>query len=269
MDSVGINLAVCMGQIGFRIIIGRRAAILGKAHTGVPGQIEFVIQNGPFPAHKQQRLVIGKQAHFIGGHQVAACLLVVDAVAAVAAFGLAVGIRVQRFLAQQFRNVFVGFLLVAAEVQQRVAVAHKAFPAVLEQRLELGHVLDHNGHRDFPAAHGGKDLVEVIGQGDVGELVHDAMHMDRQPPAAFPVRHIVQRLEQLGVDHAHKVIQRGVGIRDAAEQGDLPFPDGGQIQLVRAGQLGDLGQVERRQPDPHTDQNGFGGFARNELSRTF
>ena len=100
MDSVGINLAVCMGQIGFRIIIGRRAAILGKAHTGVPGQIEFVIQNGPFPAHKQQRLVIGKQAHFVGGHQVAAYLLVVDAVAAVAAFGLAVGIRVQRFLAQ-------------------------------------------------------------------------------------------------------------------------------------------------------------------------
>lgn len=47
-----------------------------------------------------------------------------------------------------------------------VAVADDGLPAVFKQCFELGQILQYDGDADLPAAHGGKELVEFIRQGD-------------------------------------------------------------------------------------------------------
>ena len=115
---------------------------------------------------------------------------------------------------------------------------------ILEQGFQLRHILDDNGHADFPGPHGGKDFVKLIRQRDVGKLIHDAVDMNRQPAAVFPVGQVVESLEKLGVNHSHQIIEGRIGVRNAAEQRHLPFPDRSQVQLIHAGQTADLVQVK-------------------------
>lgn len=74
------------------------------------------------------------------------------------------GLRVNGFLAQHFGYVLVGSGLVAAQVQQAVAVAGDRLPGVLEQRLDLRQVLDDNRRGDLTAAHGGQAPLKVLRQ---------------------------------------------------------------------------------------------------------
>lgn len=83
------------------------------------------------------------------------------------------------------------------------------------------------------------------------------MNRHRQPAFVFPVGYEVEGLDELPVDHAHKVIEGFIGIRDAAEQGHLLFTQFLQMEVVGIGEPGDLRQVEGRQPDADTNQNGF------------
>ena len=94
----------------------------------------------------------------------------------------------------------MGGLLVAAHIQKFIAISHKALPLLFKKGLELGEVLDDDAHGDFTAPHGGKQFVKLIRQRDIGELVHDEMHMDGQPAAVYHIRLIVELLEQLGVE---------------------------------------------------------------------
>ena len=75
--------------------------------------------------------------------------------------------------------------------------------------------------------------------------------------AVFPVGQVVKGLEKLGVNHPHQVIEGRIGVRDAAEQGHLFLAHFLQMQVVGAGEAGDLRQVEGGQPDTDADQNGF------------
>ena len=85
----------------------------------------------------------------------------------------------------------------------------------------------------------------------------------------YTVRLVEKRLDQLGVDHTHQIVQALVGIWNAAEQGHPAFSQIVQMQFIGHGQPGNLRQVEGSKPDPDTHQDGLCGFARNELSRTF
>ena len=83
------------------------------------------------------------------------------------------------------------------------------------------------------------------------------MHRHRQAALVFPVRHIVQCLDELPVDHAHQVVEAPVRVRDAAKQGHLSLAHFLQMEVIGIGEPGDLRQVEGGQPDANTDQNGF------------
>ena len=168
-------------------------------------------------------------------------------------------------LAHELGNVFVGGLFVASEVDEGIAVAHQGFPTVLEQSFQLGHVLDDDGHGDFPAAHGGQQLFKIVRQGDVGKLVHQEMHMDRQPAAVLPVGQVVELLESLGVEHPDQVVKGGVVVGDAAVHHGLSFADGRYVHLVKVRHARHLGQVEGRQPDAHGHEDGLRRFARRHL----
>ena len=83
------------------------------------------------------------------------------------------------------------------------------------------------------------------------------MHRHRQAALVFPVCHIVQRLDELAVNHAHQVVEALIAVRDTAEEGHLLFTQFLQMEVIGIGESGDLRQVEGRQPDANTNQNGF------------
>ena len=221
-------------------------------------QVVLIVQHGALPTDEQNRLAVVQHPHLVGGEQFPARLLVVDAEAAASPTAVAVGVGIQRFLAHELGDVFVGFLLVAAQVEKLVAQPHQGLPLLLEQRLELGHVLRDVGTKDVPAPHGGEPRQEVVRrQGDVGRFIDEEMHWHRQAALVFPVRHIVQRLDELAVNHAHKVVEALIAVRDAAKQGHLLFTQFLQMEVVGVGEPGNLRQVEGGQPDANTNQNGF------------
>ena len=95
------------------------------------------------------------------------------------------------------------------------------------------------------------------------------MHRHRQASFVYAVGLTVQRLDKLGVNHADQIIEGLIRIRDAAEQRNFALAQFLQVQFVCHRQLGDGRQIERGKAHTHADQNGLGGLARNELSRTF
>lgn len=86
------------------------------------------------------------------------------------------------FLAQQLRHILMRALLVAAEIEELIAVTHDGFPLLFKQGFELGKVLNDNAHGNFPRTHSGKQLVELIRERNIGELVHDKVDMDGSLP---------------------------------------------------------------------------------------
>ena len=109
-------------------------------------------------------------------------LLVADGTGAVGAAGHAAVAGVQGLLAQQLGDILVGGRLISAQIHQRVGVAQKPFPVILEQGLEGGNVLEYNGGHDVAGAHGGLELAKVIRQGDVAELVHHQADRELMTP---------------------------------------------------------------------------------------
>ena len=151
--------------------IGHSRAIRRSRKVWVPKQIVFPVAHGMLAADEQQRVCVVQQAHLVRGHQLAPRLLGVGGRAAVPPPALPVGLRVDGLLAQHLGDVLVRGGLIAAQVQQAVAVARYGLPGVLEQRLDLRKVLYDDGRGDLPAAHGGKAPLKVLRQRHIGKLV--------------------------------------------------------------------------------------------------
>ena len=81
-------------------------------------QIVLKIYHRALSSDEQDALAVIQQAHLVRGHKVAPGLLVVDAVTAAAPLALVVTGGGDGFFAQQFRNIFVGFFLGAAEIEE-------------------------------------------------------------------------------------------------------------------------------------------------------
>ena len=194
----------------------------------------------------------------------------VDAVTAAAPFALVIAGRGDGFLAQQFRNVLVGFFLGTAEIEELVAQTDQRFPIVLVHGFQLRHVLHDDGAENSAGTHGGKGRQKgVFRQGNVRVLVHQAMHRHRQASFVYAVGLTVQRLDKLGVNHTDQIVEGFVRIRDAAKQRNFALAQFLQVQFVCHRQLGDGRQIECGQAYTHTDEDRFRGLTGNELSRTF
>ena len=158
----------------------------------------------------------------------------VDAVTAAASLALVIAGRGDGFLAQQFRNILVGFFLGAAEIEELVAQTDQRFPIVLVHGFQLRHVLHDDGTENCAGTHGGQRRQKgIFWQGNIGVLVHKAMHRHRQASFVYAVGLTVQRLDKLGVNHADQIIEGFVRIRNAAEQRNLAFAQFLQMQFVR------------------------------------
>ena len=70
----------------------------------------------------------------------------------------------------------MGGLLVAAQVEELIAVSDNGFPLLFKQRLQLGEVLQDDTDEYATGTHNGKNLIEVVRQADIGELVHQEVN---------------------------------------------------------------------------------------------
>ena len=93
--------------------------------------------------------------------------------------------------------------------------------------------------------------------------------MDGQPSAVLVIRLLAEQVEELGVDEGDQEVEGAVGVRHNEEQRRLPVSQGIQLQLVVGRDLPQFLDVKGRQSGTAGNQDGFGGLARNELSRTF
>ena len=82
------------------------------------------------------------------------------------------------------------------------AVANNGVGVVLVNGFQLALGLQNQAGGNFPATDGSHELFQLWYLPDVGALVNEAAHMDREPPAVHVVGLFTQQIEQLGVNHA-------------------------------------------------------------------
>lgn len=107
-------------------------------------------------AYETNAFAVVQQPHLVRGHEVASRLLVVDAVTAAAAFALVVAGGGDGFLSQQFRDILVGFLFSAAEIEKLITQTDQRFPIVFIHGFELCHVLHDDRAENGAGTHGGQ-----------------------------------------------------------------------------------------------------------------
>ena len=120
--------------------IGGGSAVLGIDDIRVLHQIVFLIYDRPFPSDEHNSVFVIQKSDFIGGHKLTACLLGTLRIRSVFALSLAARCGDDCLLAELLGDIFVGALLISAEIDHGVGVADNAFPVVFEQGFELGDV---------------------------------------------------------------------------------------------------------------------------------
>ena len=110
--------------------------------------------------------------------------------------------------------------------------------------FELGLCLQNKAGGDLAAADGGHELFQLGNLPDVGALVDEAAHMDRQPAAVHIVGLVAQEIEKLGIDHAGKEVEGVVCVGNDDKQRRFPVAQRVQLQLVIRRDLPQLVDVE-------------------------
>lgn len=93
--------------------------------------------------------------------------------------------------------------------------------------------------------------------------------MNGKPSVVNVICLVAEKVEELGIHDCYDEIEGVIGVGNDDEQRRLTVSDGVQLHLIVAHQLPQLCDVEGRKPCAAGNQDRLGGFARNELSRTF
>ena len=151
----------------------------------------------------------------------------------------------------------------------RIHVAHDGVRIVFVDGFQLATGLQYQTGRDLTAADGGYQLFQIGDLPDVGALVDQAPHMDRQLAAVHIICFIAKQIEKLGVDHADEEIKGGIRVRHDEEQCRFLIAQRIQRQLIVHGKVTQLLDIEGRKPGTAGNQDGFRSLTRDKLSRTF
>ena len=163
--------------------------------------------------------------------------------------------RINCFLAQELLHLLERCLFLAAEKQQRVAVADNGIRVILVDRLELGLRLQDNTGGNLTAADRGDQLFKVGNLPDVGKLVDQAADMHRQAASVHIIRPFAEQVEHLRIRHADEKVEAGIRVRHDEEQGCPLFSDGVQMQLVVGRDFPKLFDIEYREARAAADQD--------------
>ena len=171
--------------------------------------------------------------------------------------------KVDCLFPERCSQFFEGCVFGAAQKDLAVHVANDGIGVVLIQRFQLALCLQHQAGRDFTAADGGHQLLQVRDLPDIGALVDEASHMDRQPPAVHIVGLLSEEVEQLGVYHGNQEVEGAVRVGHDEEQRCFSVAQGVQFQFIVGGDFPQFCDVEGGQSGTTGNQNRLCGLASN------
>lgn len=163
--------------------------------------IVFAREERPHAAKLEDALAAVENGEFIHRHEAFPGLLVADAPAALRPAGVAFVEQIDGFFPEHLGKVFQGGLFLASEEDGAVAVSDDGVHIVLVNCLELALRLENDVGGDFPAAHGGDQLLKFRNLPDVRKLVEQAPDVNGKPSAVYVVGFIAEQVKKLGVHH--------------------------------------------------------------------
>ena len=178
-------------------------------------------------------------------------------------------VGVDGFLAQHGSQLFEGSRLFTAQEDGSIHVSDNGIGVVLINRLELTLRLQHQTGGDLTASDGGHQLFQLGYLANVGALVDQTAHMNRQSAVVHIVGLFAKQVKQLGITHGYKEIKAVISVTHDEEQGSFPVSQSIQLQLIISRDLTQLCNVEHGKASAAGNQNRLGCFSRDKLSRTF
>ena len=233
------------------------------------GDVVLIRKEGPHTAQLEDALAAVHDGQLVLAHQLFPQFLIVERVGGFPPTALSGVVGVDGFLTQHGGQLLEGCRLFAAQEDGGIHVADDGVGVVLVDGFELGLCLQYQTGRDLTAADGGDQFFQLGNLADVGTLVNEAAHMDRQPPAIHIICLFAEQVKQLGVAHGDQEVKAIVRVAHNEEQGGFLVSQGVQLQLVVGSDLPQLGNVEYGKARTAGNQDGFCGFARDKMSRTF
>ena len=173
------------------------------------------------------------------------------------------------FFPKQFLHFFQRRLFLAAQKEQRIAVADNCISTVLVNRFELRLRLKHNARRNFSASDGRNQALKVRDLPNVGELIQQAAHMDRQSAAIHIIRFFAKQVEHLRIRQTNQKIETGIRVGHDEEECSPLISQRIKVKFVISRNFPQFLNIEHRKPCAAAHQNRLGGLARDKLSRTF
>ena len=152
-------------------------------------------------------------------------------------------------------------LLVPSEIDKFVTVTDNGFPLFFKKSFELREVLQDNADRYAAGTHDRENFIKVIGERNIGELVHHKMHGNRQC-AASAVRNLEQLLKQLRIQHRYKEVEARVVVGDQGKQRHLFGSQCFEVKLIYRAKQVQAFQIEFLQSCLKRNLNGFQRFCR-------
>ena len=268
VDLVGLELEPSgQERLDVKGVLGVRVGSVWV--IGVLGDVVLVREERPYTTQLENALSAVHDSQFILAHKLFAELLVVERVGGFPPTILAGVVGVDGLLAQHGGQLLEGSRLLAAQEDGGIHVADDGIGVVLVDGLELGLCLQHQAGRDLAAADGGDQLFQPGNLADVGALVNETPHMDRQPPAVHIVRFFTEQVEQLGVAHGDQEVKAIVRVAHNEKQCSPAISQCIQFQLIVGSDLPQLGNVKYSKARTAGNQDTLGGLTRDEKSRTF
>ena len=235
--------------------------VAGQLIVGMLGQIVLVGEERPDTAQLEDALAAVHNGQLILAHQRLAQFLIVERVGSLPPPALAGVVGVDSLFPKHGFQLLQRGRLFAAQEDGGIHVADDGIGVVLVDSFELGLCLQHQAGGNLTASDGGNQLFQPRDLSNIGGLVNEAPHMDRQPPAVHIVRFFAEQIEQLGVAHGDQEVKAIVRVAHNQEQGGFPVSQGIQLQLVVGRDLPQLRDVEHGKARTAGNQDGFCGFA--------
>lgn len=185
------------------------------------GDVVLIRQEWAYTAQLQDALSAVQHGQLVHGGKVFAQLLIVQAVADLAPAALAGVEGIDGLLAQRLVQFLQRGRLLTAQEQGGIAVADDGIGAVLIQRFQLGLRLKHQAGGNLTASDGRHQLFQIGNLTDVGALVNEAAHMNRQTPAELVIRLFTEQIKELAVNHGNEEVKGAVRVAHDEEQHGL------------------------------------------------
>ena len=183
------------------IVVGRELIV------GMLGQIVLVREERPHSSKLQDAFAAVQHRQLVPAHKLMTKFLVVGAVAGAVAASIRIVEAINRLLAKCLGQFFQRGRFIAAQKDLRIHVANDGISIVFVDSLELAAGLQDQTGRNLTAADGRHQLFELRNLPDVGALVDEATHMDRQLAAILVICLIAEQVEKLGVNHGNQKVE--------------------------------------------------------------